>query len=142
VNRAALEAVAAVLVPPAAGLPGAREAGVAGGIDAVLDACPRLRPPLPPALDALAAAASEGEPELTRALARMERERPEQFTALLEAVVAAWALSPAVWEALGYAGQRDLDPAGLGTGEDLLAPVLERGRRWSDVAPASVGEGG
>lgn len=73
-------------------------------------------------------------------MARLEREQPERFAALLEAVAAAWALSPAVWAALGYEGQRDLDPAAYGDGEELLAPVLERGPLWRDPEPTTTTE--
>ena len=121
-----IEAVAAALVEPAAGLPGAAEIGIAVRIDAVLDAYPRFAPPVAEALAELADA-----DDLTAALAALERERPDLFTPLLEVVVSAWALSESVWEALGYEGQRDLDPAAHPIPEDLFQPLLARGPRWT-----------
>ena len=64
------------------------------------------------------------------ALADLDRSRPDLFAPLLEVVVGAWALSEPVWEALGYEGQRDLDPADHPIPEDLFQPLLARGPRW------------
>jgi hypothetical protein len=84
-----------------------------------------------PATDLAKGAAGAGPPvDLTAALADLERERSELFTALLEVVVSAWALSEPVWEALGYEGQRDIDPAAHPIPEELFEPLLARGPRW------------
>lgn len=150
-----IEAVAAALVEPAAGLPGASEIGIADRVDAILAAYPRLAPPFEEALAVLTAtASSERRPpptdppgsadprsapaDLRAALAALERERPDLFTPLLEVVVSAWALSEPVWEALGYEGQRDLDPAAHPIPEDLFQPLLARGSRWRQ--PPEVSE--
>lgn len=121
-----VEAVAAALVEPAAGLPGAAEVGIVERVDAVLATYPRLAAPVGEALAALAPSAGD----LSAALAGLERERPDLFSSLLEVVVGAWALSEPVWDALGYAGQRDLDPASHPIPEDLFQPLLARGPRW------------
>jgi hypothetical protein len=128
-----LKVVAAALVRPAAGLPGADSVDIADRVEAVLAAYPRFAPPVAAALDLLAAALGDPHPapaDLRLALAALERERPDLFTPLLEVVVGAWALSEPVWEALGYEGQRDLDPAAHPIPEDLFQPLPARGRRW------------
>jgi hypothetical protein len=149
-DRAMVEAVAAALVEPAAGLPGAASIGIAARIKSILTIYPRFAPPVAEALSALAdrvpptiptssladppAASSPDFPppaDLRAALAALERERPELFTPLLEVVVGAWALSEPVWDALGYEGQRDLDPAAHRIPEDLFQPLLARGPRWT-----------
>lgn len=151
-NCELIEAVAAVLVEPAAGLPGAASVDVAKRIDAVLETYPRFAEPVREALAALAETApadrvrtspripresanavpadDSAPADLAAALGDLERERPELFTPLLEVVVSAWALSEPVWEALGYEGQRDLDLAAHPIPEDLFQPLLARGSRW------------
>jgi hypothetical protein len=124
-DRSLVEAVAAALVEPAAGLPGAAEVGIAARVEAVLDAYPRFAPPFAEALAVLAEPA-----DLHAALAALERDRPDLFTPLLEVVVGAWALSEPVWEALGYGGQRDLDPEAHPIPEELFQPLPARGPRW------------
>lgn len=119
-----VEAVAAALVEPAAGLPGAATVGITARVEAVLRDYPHYVEPVGDALATLDPA------DLVTALATLERERPDLFTPLLEVVVGAWALSEPVWEALGYAGQRDLDPAAFPIPEDLFEPLLARGPRW------------
>ena len=123
-DRDLVEAVAAALVEPAAGLPGAATVGIADRIDAVLSTYPHYLEPFGDALATLDPA------DLVTALATLERSRPDLFTPLLEVVVGAWALSEPVWEALGYEGQRDLDPAAFPIPEDLFEPLLARGPRW------------
>jgi len=120
-----IETIATLLVEHAAGLPGAASVGIADRIDAVLAEYPRFAPPYAEALSMLADAG-----DLKVALTALERERPDLFTPLLEVVVGAWALSEPVWEALGYEGQRDLDPAAHPIPEDLFQPLLARGPRW------------
>lgn len=119
-----LESVAAALVEPAAGLPGAAMVGIVARVEAVLRDYPHY-------FDLVGEALAILDPtELKSSLADLERDRPDLFTPLLEVVVGAWALSEAVWEALGYEGQRDLDPAAFPIPEDLFEPLLARGPRW------------
>lgn len=115
-----IEEIASCLVEPAAGLPGAGTVGIEERIGGILAAYPRFRAPFEEALEALADLPLED----------LERQRPDLFTPLLEVIVGAWALSEPVWEALGYAGQRDLDPAAYPIPEDLFQPLLARGPRW------------
>ena len=119
-----IEAVAAALVEPAAGLPGAAAVGIADRIETVLTTYPRYVDPFGEALAALDPVS------LTASLAALERSRPDLFTPLLEVVVGAWALSEPVWEALGYEGQRDLEPAAYPIPEEIFEPLLARGPRW------------
>lgn len=128
-----IETIAALLVEPAAGLPGAASVGIADRVEAVLADYPRFAAPFTEALSMLADA-----DDLKVALAALERERPDLFTPLLEVVVGAWALSEPVWEALGYEGQRDLDPAAHPIPEELFQPLLARGPRWRQ--PPEVSE--
>jgi hypothetical protein len=132
-GRSLLEAVATTLVEPAAGLPGAASVGIAARVDAVLDAYPRFAPPVSEALATLV-----GADDLRVALTALERERLDLFAPLLEVVVGAWALSEPVWDALGYEGQRDLDPAAHPIPEELFQPLLARGPRW--LKPPEVAE--
>jgi hypothetical protein len=115
-----LSDIASLLVEPAAGLPGAESIDIEMRVQTVLDTYPHFRQPVEEALENLSHVS----------LAELERERPDLFTPLLEAVVGAWALSEPVWEALGYEGQRDLDPAAHPIPEDLFQPLLARGPRW------------
>lgn len=119
-----VEAVAAALVEPAAGLPGAATVGIVARVEAVLRDYPHFVELVNDALVRLDPA------ELATSLADLERSRPDLFTPLLEVVVGAWALSEPVWEALGYEGQRDLDPAAFPIPEDLFEPLPARGPRW------------
>src|ERR1700761_6131422 len=98
-----LEAVAAVLVESAAGLPGGATVGIVARVERVLRDYPRYVGPLGETLAILAPADA-----LAPARAALERSRPALFALLLEVVVGAWALSEPVWEALGHEGQRDL----------------------------------
>jgi hypothetical protein len=120
-----IEAVAAALVEPAAGLPGAAAVGMVQRVGAVLTDYPHYAEPLRGALAILGAA-----DDLVAALADLECSRPDLFALLLEAVVGAWALSEPVWEALGYQGQRDLDPADHPIPEEIFEPLSARGPRW------------
>ena len=145
-DRDMVEAVAAALIEPAAGLPGAATVGIEPRIDSVLSTYPHYVDPVTEALALLAAAtAPRSEPpasttghpappldtaDLKTALADLESSRPDLFTPLLEVVVGAWALSEPVWEALGYEGQRDLDPAAYPIPEEIFEPLLARGARW------------
>jgi hypothetical protein len=142
-NCELIEAVAAALVEPAAGLPGAAAVGIAERIDSILGTYPHYAAPFAEALAAIAASLPDrvrtspriarqtaNSPDLAAALADLERTRPDLFTPLLEVVVGTWALSEPVWEALGYEGQRDLDPAAYPIPEEIFEPLLARGARW------------
>jgi len=156
-NRELIELLASALVEPAAGLPGAATVGIVARIESILVTYPHYVAPVTEALARIAAAAPPADAlapapddpnlpprqsvasatagsaplaDLVAALADLERDRPDLFTPLLEVVVGAWALSEPVWEALGYAGQRDLDPAAFPIPEDLFEPLLARGARW------------
>jgi hypothetical protein len=115
-----IEEIASLLVRPAAGLPGAEAIDIADRIESVLERYPHFRAPFEDAMTNLS----------STSLVDLERERPDLFTPLLEVIVGAWALSEPVWEALGYEGQRDLDPAAHPIPEDLFPPLLARGPRW------------
>lgn len=125
--RAVLAALADVLIPAAAGMPAAGEVDVAGaGLDTVL----RVRPDLEPALLALAREL-DGEAPYA-ALARLERERPEDLATLLTALAGAYYLDREVRRRLGYPGQEALvvdaySDLEVYIEEGLLNPVLERG---------------
>ncbi len=114
-----------MLVEPAAALPGAAEIGIAERVDSILADYPHYAEPVGGALTILALAT-----DLKAALAELEREQPDLFAPLLEVVVGAWALSEPVWDALGYEGQRDLDPAAHPIPEEIFEPLPARGPRW------------
>jgi hypothetical protein len=113
-----LDAIVAALVPPAAGLPGAAEAGVAAQLPATLAACPFLAAAAAPAFAAVEAGVVD--PSALEAL------RPAAFAALVELVVVTWATSDAVRAALGHVPDAPLELFGTAP----LEPVLERGPRW------------
>jgi hypothetical protein len=119
-----LEPVAVALVEPAAGLPGAATVGIVDRVEELLRDYPRYVGPVVEAL------ATVDPSDLVTSLADLERSRPDLFAPLLEVVVGAWALSEPVWEALGYEGQRDLDPADHPIPEELFQPLPARGPRW------------
>jgi hypothetical protein len=151
IDPSLIETVAAALVEPAAGLPGAATVGIAPRIDSILSTFPHYVAPVTEAL-ALLASTPERDPaaetaghlapspdpirapldaaDLRSALISLEGDRPDLFAPLLEVVVGAWALSEPVWEALGYEGQRDLEPAAYPIPEEIFEPLLARGPRW------------
>lgn len=114
-----LDALIAALVPPAAGLPGAAEAGVAATLPATLAACPVLA-------ERAAAALTAGIADP----AVLEAREPDAFAALVELVVVTWATSDAVRAALNHVPAAPLQLTASAEDEALLGPVLERGPRW------------
>jgi hypothetical protein len=112
-----LDVIVAALVPPAAGLPGAAEAGVAAQLAATLAACPVLAAAAAPAFAAVEAGVVD--PSALEALG-------PAFAALVELVVVTWATSAAVRAALGHVPDAPLELFGTVS----LEPVLERGPRW------------
>jgi hypothetical protein len=131
-RRAALAAVAGQLIPAAHGMPSA--GSIVGGarLRFVLNARPDLVEPLRLAL----------RPELgddpTARLATLEREAPDQHSALLLVVVGGYYTDKGVRERLGYPGQVAKTlyswqyPAYLEEG--LTDQVLARGPIWRDPA--------
>ena len=115
-QRRTLAAFAEVLVP-GADLAHAERA---------LAAVPELWGPLAGVLDRLA-----DEPPRT-AVPRLEREEPRTFNLLFLVVAGGYLLDADVRRRLGYPGQEAVGLPGGGAvaGEDLLEPVLARGRRW------------
>jgi hypothetical protein len=119
--------IADSLVPAAAGMPSASEAGANGRwLERVL----AVRPDLAAELERIVAGLV-GVPAQA-ALERLERSRPHDLETLVAAVAGAYYMSNVVRERLGYPGQRalelnvysDLDAY---IEEGLLEPVLDRG---------------
>ena len=116
-------AMADLLIPPAAGMPSASQAGVVTqGLRAVLAARPELEPVLSALLQT-----NRGQ-NANEFLSRLRTSDAAGFGALTEAIAGAYFMNPDVRAALGYAGQtpvpvdhhEEIDPA-------LLKPVVERG---------------
>ncbi len=124
--------VAEVILPRSASMPSASDIAVA---DALLDRVLRAIPSLQARLhEGLAQPETDGEP----ALAELRARRPPLFSALVLAALAAYYLSPAVRERIGYGGQRALPidvhelPGYLEDGS--LERVIARGRIYRDLA--------
>jgi hypothetical protein len=123
-ERAALAALADVLIPAGSGFPAASDAGVAAqGLDEVW----LFRPDLAVGLKKILA--STGARPASDVVADMKANDPSSFDVLTEAVAGAYFLNSQVRARLGYDGQQprpinvrsdDLDPA-------LLQPVIQRG---------------
>jgi hypothetical protein len=124
VDRDLLGALADVLVPAAAGMPSATEAGVhREGLDRVLAARPDLEPVL---VRVLAAAA--GDPG--DVLRRLQATDEAGFAALTLAVTGAYYTDPAVRRLIGYPGQQyrpELVTRTPDWDEAALARVVARG---------------
>jgi hypothetical protein len=121
IDRETLAALADVLIPAAAGMPSASEAGATGPL---LDEVLRVRGDLEEPLATLTAAAANKDPRAE--VDRLKADEPELFEALTTAIAGGYFMSDDVRERLGYPGQQalqledDHDPA-------LLQPVIDRG---------------
>jgi hypothetical protein len=121
IDRAALAALADVLIPAADGMPSASQAGAVG---ALLDEVLRVRGDLEEPLAEIAGAAAGRDPAAE--VERLQADAPELFEALTTAIAGGYFMSEDVRERLGYPGQQaleledDLDP-------ELLEPVIDRG---------------
>lgn len=123
-ERAALAALADVLIPAGSGFPAASEAGVAAkGLDEVLSFRPDLAVGLKKVL------ASTGARPASDVVADMKANDPSSFGILTEAVAGAYFLNPHVRARLGYDGQqpRPIDPHSNDLDPALLQPVIHRG---------------
>lgn len=121
---AAVEIVAAILAPGGSGIPGALDVDIVAGLAEVLDTVPALAEPVGRAFDLIA-----DDPAQVLAL---ESTHPALFTALLEAVLVAWAISPGVQAASGAPART---PIPIDTGlasQELLQIQRDRGPRWID----------
>ena len=125
-RRAALEAVANLLIPSGDGMPSASEAGVAGRwLDEVLRLRPDFGPPLAAVLDGLIGT----DPEV--ALARLRSTDPAGFGVLAEVVAGGYFLNPKVRSAINYPGQQSVaivpeQPPDYEQ-DGLIASVIARG---------------
>ena len=114
-------------------MPSATEAGVAqSGIDDVLAARPDLAGPLAGILTALDQPGAGFED-----VASADR---DGFAALLLAALAAYYMQPSVRSLLCYPGQQSVRPPSDPNADmELLAPVLNRGRRYRDESQTLQG---
>jgi hypothetical protein len=123
-QRAALAALADVLIPAGDGFPSASQAGVAAeGLDAVLSSQPGIATGLMPVLEQ-----SKARPP-AEVIADLQKNDPVAFGVLAELVAGAYFLNPLVRARLGYTGQgpRPIDPHPDYLEEGLLQSVLSRG---------------
>jgi len=105
-ERTVLAGLAEVLVPAWKNMPSAGDVALAG---APIDAALQSRPDLAPSLRRLLAECAGVDP--LRAVERLSQERPAEFSLLLQAVAGAYYMHPRVRQALGYGGQRRLEPS-------------------------------
>jgi hypothetical protein len=102
-RRAALAAVADLLIPSGDGMPAASEAGVAGRwLDEVLQLRPDFGPPLAAVLDRLIGV------DPKEALDMLRAGDPAGFGVLAEVVAGGYFLNPKVRSAIRYPGQRSV----------------------------------
>jgi hypothetical protein len=123
-QRAALAALADVLIPAGNGLPSASAAEVAGQwLDQVLAACPDLTAGLQ---DVLRKTAGHIPVE---AVEQLRTKDIAAFAVLAEIVSGAYFLNPDVRRAIGYSGQsaRPIDPRPDYLDDGLLESVIGRG---------------
>ena len=140
-QRAALGALADVLIPGGDGLPSASQADVPGKwIDRVLSA----RPDLAPEVVALLEQRREDDPG--RQLQRWRAESPALFDTLTVVVSGAYFMNPRVRRSLGYAGNAPKRKPAYPDEADfyldggaLLEPVLGRGPIYRST-PNAEGE--
>jgi len=131
-DRVTFAGLADVLVPAAAGMPSASEAGVhERWLDRVLAARPDLEEPLV----ATVRAAAGRDPAVE--IRRLRADDEEAFARLLLVVTAAYYLGPKVRRLVGYPGQRPNevfpDQAEHDLRDGILDPVVARGPRWRPV---------
>lgn len=127
-ERLDLAALADIVAPAVDGMPSAGEVALlapGGPVDRVLAVRPQLLPRIRPALGVEPTDAG------LDALAAMD---PATFEALLELVVGAYTLAPAVRAKLGYRGQEalSLDRGRIGAEDELLL-MMERPPFWRDA---------
>jgi hypothetical protein len=131
-ERATLAALADILVPAGAGMPSAGDVGLAGEggrVDRVLSLRPDLAAALPAAL------ARWSWPLTEAGVESFAAHEPDAFFVLLQLVIAAYYIDPAVKARLGYAGQEALALPRSGIGaEDHLAAMMECPPRYRAVA--------
>jgi hypothetical protein len=123
-QRAALAALADVLIPAGDGFPSASQAGVAAeGLDQVLSYQPGIAAGLMNVLKK-----SRDRPA-AEAVADLQKNDPADFGVLAEFVAGAYFLNPLVRARLGYSGQgpHPIDPYPDYLDDGLLQSVLNRG---------------
>ena len=132
-QRETLAGLAAVLAPGGESIPASTDIELEHRpIDRALSARPDLVQPLATLLNQAASR------DAAEAVADLERNQPDQFDLLLEAVLGAYCLTEEVWDRLGYSGQEaiPLPRAGFGS-EELVAAMMnspERFRRPTDFS--------
>ncbi len=123
-QRAALAALADVLIPAGDGFPSASQAGVAAeGLDQVI----ALEPGIAAGLSRVLLKAKDR--PCAEVIVDLQNNDPASFGALAEFVAGAYFLNPLVLARLGYAGQRPhpMDPHPDYLDDGLLQSVLSRG---------------
>jgi hypothetical protein len=123
-QRAALAALADVLIPAGEGFPSASQAGVAAeGLDHVISFQPGIAAGLMNVLEK-----STARPP-AEAVADLQKMEPVAFGVLAEFVAGAYFLNPKVRALLGYTGQgpQPIDPHADYLDEGLLQSVQSRG---------------
>jgi hypothetical protein len=123
-QRAALAALADVLIPAGDGFPSASEAGVASeGLDQVISFQPGIEAGLMNVLEQ-----SKTRPPV-EAVVELQKNHPAAFGVLAEFVAGAYFLNPVVRARLGYAGQGPvpISPHPDYLDDGLLQSVLSRG---------------
>jgi hypothetical protein len=130
-QRAALAALADVLIPAGDGFPSASQAGVAAeGLDQVVSFQPGIAADL---MNVLEKAKARPPAE---AVADLQKNDPAAFGVLAEFVAGAYFLNPLVRARLGYTGQgpRPIDPHPDYLDDGLLQSVVSRGPVYRPTA--------
>jgi choline dehydrogenase-like flavoprotein len=139
-QRATLAALADALIPAADGRPAASEVDVQGKwIDKAIAARPELGAALGRVLDAAAGADPDGE------VRRLHAGDPDGFRALATLAQGAYLMHPRVRKRIGYPGQGKRPPypdeAEYDLRDDVLQPVIERGRTFKRPPVAPLPDG-
>ena len=124
-QRAALAALADVLIPAGDGFPSASQAGVAAeGLDQVIAFQPGIAVELKRVLE------ESKDRSPAEVVAILQKNDPGAFSVLAEFVAGAYFLNPTVRARLGYTGQepQPIDPHPDYLDDGLLQSVLDRGR--------------